>query len=185
MPVPTFTHPSFAIHLSVTRFCLPLSRFASLPSNKGKKLFTGALLLDKDHTKLLIVQRAKDESAYPDHWEIPGGKSEYGVDQTLLECVVREVKEETGLVVTAIRGEFDGFEWEDADGHGPAKQYNFIVEAKGEVKLHDQEHQAFKWVSSEEDLIDLQMTENQTRVIKSGLSYLQVGPTLSGEVSRR
>ncbi|WVQ99746.1 hypothetical protein IAU59_006888 [Kwoniella sp. CBS 9459] len=193
----SFKYPSFKIHQSVTRFCLPLSKFNKLPSNKGKKLIVGALIIvpllsarpdqpsrsqqssmapasdasnQADQTvsplspsdsgpssrsdsggrvrrKILLVHRAATENDYPDHWEIPGGGAEPGVDQTLLETVVREVKEETGLVVSAILGEFEGFEWSESDTRDQNqeqeqeqeqeegkrrqyKQYNFIVEVE-------------------------------------------------------
>ncbi|WVF71115.1 hypothetical protein IAT40_005912 [Kwoniella sp. CBS 6097] len=172
----SFKYPSFKIHQSVTRFCLPLSKFNKLPSNKGKKLVVGALIsvpsycvssarshptftkethpssssssssmtsissatpkttttATESGRRILLVQRAASEieECYPNHWEIPGGEAELGVDQTLLETVVREVKEETGLVVSGILGEFEGFEWSgegDMEGSG-YKQYNFVVE---------------------------------------------------------
>ncbi|OCF43026.1 hypothetical protein I317_03118 [Kwoniella heveanensis CBS 569] len=282
----SFKYPSFKIHQSVTRFCLPLSKFNKLPSNKGKRLIVGALISvpadqlgllpelkgpaertqaspvpvsdqntnlkigssssptpvsesassspDKSETdadpspghKILLVQRAAHEDCYPYHWEIPGGGAELGVDQTLLETVVREVKEETGLVVSAILGEFGGFEWPGTgDEEGSRyKQYNFVVEvelgqkrgqertengATGygkagshrsdelvadvkpaaigeprpqiEVTLHDEEHQAYKWIGSADELegLGLQMTVNQRRVVRDGLALIKVSLSLA------
>lgn len=47
--------------------------------------------------KFLITQR-KGEGPFADLWELPGGKCTDGEDPC--DCVVREVREETGLVVT-------------------------------------------------------------------------------------
>ena len=44
----------------------------------------------------LIAQRKKEDS-FGLFWEFPGGKKE--LDETFEECVAREIKEETGLIV--------------------------------------------------------------------------------------
>jgi ADP-ribose pyrophosphatase YjhB (NUDIX family) len=93
-------------------------------------LCTGVVVFDKDG-KLLLVQRAADEKAFPNLWvsnlevpnrsntnwtrmptnstygsddsqEIPGGKVD-DTDETLLHAAVRELKEETGLTATRVR----------------------------------------------------------------------------------
>jgi mutator protein MutT len=46
--------------------------------------------------KFLITQR-KSEGPFAGFWELPGGKCHDGEDPA--DCVVREVREETGLVV--------------------------------------------------------------------------------------
>lgn len=51
--------------------------------------------------KLLLVQRAATERAFPNLWEIPGGSSE-PTDPTLLHSLAREVFEETGLHLTRV-----------------------------------------------------------------------------------
>lgn len=55
----------------------------------------GALITD-DAGRILLVLRRNDPSA--GHWSLPGGKVEPG--ESLEQAVVREVEEETGLVVT-------------------------------------------------------------------------------------
>ncbi|MGB9616117.1 MAG: NUDIX hydrolase [Desulfomonilaceae bacterium] len=54
----------------------------------------GGLVLDRG--KVLLVKRAKEPSR--GEWSIPGGLVELG--ETLHQAVVREVHEETGLIVT-------------------------------------------------------------------------------------
>ncbi|WVQ80155.1 hypothetical protein IAT38_002260 [Cryptococcus sp. DSM 104549] len=163
-----FKYPSFRIHQSVTWFCLPLSKFSRLPSNASKRLVIGALIAHpSDPSRVLLVKRAAGETLFPGQWEIPGGKAEYGVDQTLLETVVREVKEETGLRVTAVKGEFEAFEYKGSKGL--CKQYNFVVEGDGEVVLNPEEHEEWKWVE-EGDLEGLEMTDVMRNCVRNGLA---------------
>lgn len=51
--------------------------------------------------RLLLVQRATTERAFPNRWEIPGGSSE-STDPTVLHSLAREVFEETGLHLTRV-----------------------------------------------------------------------------------
>ena len=60
----------------------------------------GIGVLIKDGNKVLLGHRAiksKDTGGIyePDSWTFPGGKQEY--DETMFECAIREVKEETNL----------------------------------------------------------------------------------------
>ncbi len=46
--------------------------------------------------KILLVKHRKGNKQY---WVLPGGRLEYG--ETFIDCAVREMKEETGLIVEA------------------------------------------------------------------------------------
>ena len=59
---------------------------------------SGAIIVN-DHGQVLLIKRACHP--YYGFWAFPGGKCED--NETLQECVKREVKEETGLDVEAIR----------------------------------------------------------------------------------
>lgn len=56
---------------------------------------------DSSSPRLLLVQRAATERAFPNLWEIPGGSSEV-TDPTVLHSLAREVFEETGLHLTRV-----------------------------------------------------------------------------------
>lgn len=115
-------------------------------------LSTGvAVLFDK---KILLVRRAASDSL-PGNYEIPGG----GVDEgeTVLEGAVREVKEETGLIVSKVIATFEGFDYSNSK-KPKVRQTNYLVEVHpGEVKLNPAEHDQFVWVNID-NLDELLMT---------------------------
>ena len=45
--------------------------------------------------KYLVTKRSKEESTFPEYWDIPGGLADYG--ELPREAVIRETKEEVGL----------------------------------------------------------------------------------------
>lgn len=120
--------------------------------------------------RTLLLQRALTDSM-PGCWEGPGGSSELD-DKSLLDGVVREVLEETGLHVSKITdlAAVDG--WTHTRRRDGVKiriaKYSFIVEVHEAfrqlsdgskvpvatedipVRLEATEHQAFEWATEEE-----------------------------------
>ena len=68
---------------------------------KNIKVGVGVLIL-KDNKVLLGHRCTKYDDTggihEPDSWTLPGGKQEY--NETILECAIRETKEETNLVIS-------------------------------------------------------------------------------------
>ncbi|THU77669.1 hypothetical protein K435DRAFT_628925, partial [Dendrothele bispora CBS 962.96] len=128
---------------------------------------------------LLLLQRAANEDAYPNMYELPGGNWEK-IDETILHTVAREALEETGLMITAICTEFDGFEYTTAR-RGPAKQLNFLVEVRSdndsdasgeppEPTLNAEEHQAYTWVEKGDDLEKFPTSDSMRMVVQNALT---------------
>ena len=63
------------------------------------KYGSSAIILSEDRTKVLLTKRVYPP--YPDFWEIPGGHKDD--NETSEECAVREMREETGLVVRVVK----------------------------------------------------------------------------------
>lgn len=100
--------------------------------------------------KYLILKRSMKEIQQPGMWTIPGGKVERG--DTIMETVIKEIKEETGLET---KGSFEFLgddEFTRVDGYHVVAP-RFIAEAKeGEVKIDEDDFDDYAWVGSIEDL---------------------------------
>ena len=61
----------------------------------GNKIIVHTLITNNG--EYLVTKRSKQESTYPEYWDIPGGLAEYG--ELPREAVIRETKEEVGLSI--------------------------------------------------------------------------------------
>jgi 8-oxo-dGTP diphosphatase len=60
----------------------------------------GAVIINKDG-KILLMKRGEKSQNEKGKWSVPGGALEFG--ETPQQCIVREVKEETNLIVKPIK----------------------------------------------------------------------------------
>ena len=114
-------------------------------------------------------------------------------DKTILDAVVRETAEETGLIVKNIVGEFPPLEYSVEkilavdEGTAPTPivkstiQLNFVAKVEPnsatstkvfEVKLNPEEHQNYAWVSKE-NLGRYNMTQGMIEVVKNALDWAE------------
>ena len=117
--------------------------------------------------KILVVRRSMDDFL-GGYFELPGG----GVDEgeTISDAAIREVKEETGLVVTRVISIFDGFDY-TTDKKPKVRQINFLVAIeKGEVLLSD-EHDSYLWIGRN-DITSLKATDSMKECIKKAFMRL-------------
>ncbi len=112
-----------------------------------KVVLAAVIMKDK---KVLILQRNKKEKIFPNMWELPSGKKE--LLESSKKCLIREVKEETGLDIQIIIpiSVFD-YQIEKPDEVRDSTQINFLVKpiSNNKVKLSP-EHQKFAWISKNE-----------------------------------
>jgi 8-oxo-dGTP pyrophosphatase MutT (NUDIX family) len=123
------TYPSTLSHLNIS----PPDLLPTIPSVTylavGAFLFRKSQLTDAPPT-LLLIRRSIGELSFPGLWEIPGG----GVEsyETILDAVVREVKEETGLVVGKITQCYDVNNSKGRRSGSAIRKWQFEVEIEGE-----------------------------------------------------
>lgn len=112
---------------------------------------TFALILNSEN-KVLVIKRAIHDT-FPGRWELPGGGMDAG--ERPEETIEREVKEETGLRVKAVRP----FSVITHENHNKTQDivritYNCKLEGDHEVRL-TKDHEAYKWIELKElKLID-------------------------------
>lgn len=119
---------------------------ASHPSKHH--IVAAALVFSRSNpVRLLIIQRSAADYN-PNLWETPGGSCE--PDESILAGAVRELLEESGLVATKVLQEVGASHQWDEEGTVWCK-FSFEVEAEeSDVRLDEEEHQAFFWVTEDE-----------------------------------
>jgi 8-oxo-dGTP diphosphatase len=111
-----------------------------------KKIYFAVKAFIINKGKFLVMHKT---GVKEDLWELPGGRMEFG--ETAEETLLRELIEETGLIVTPIRvldtWNFVGVEYQITGIIYLCKLDN------DEVKLSD-EHDKYEWVNADIKVID-------------------------------
>jgi len=118
---------------------------------------------------VLLIQRANDDY-WPNYWELPRGKCDKPPGEDLRHCLVREIKEETGLDVIPVKL-IDTFIYYGMGGKRKTTSYNFLCKLKDEnqtIKL-SKEHQAAKWVT-EIGVAELLLNPDQKKTLAKVLN---------------
>lgn len=123
--------------------------------------------------RILILQRHKNELVYPNMWELPSGKRE--AMEPSEKALIREVKEETGLLVKPIMpiSVFD-YQIEKPDEIRDSTQINFLVEKEPAEEVHlSSEHQNFAWIL-EGEIDKYNLTDATKGVIKQAFKIVKL-----------
>ena len=73
------------------------SRDEEAKYDRGPVRLASCMVIQDDSDSVLLTKRSKDMSVFPGAWVLPGGHIEVG--ESLEECAIREVKEETGIEI--------------------------------------------------------------------------------------
>jgi ADP-ribose pyrophosphatase YjhB (NUDIX family) len=124
-------------------------------------------LLDSDRHVLLL--RRKDN----DKWTMPGGTLDFG--ESLTDCAIREVREETGLQIqiTGLIGTYSDPHILIAYSDGEVRQeFTFVYAAEiqsGELQI-DGESKESAWTPLS-SAVELPLAESQRRRLKDVIEY--------------
>lgn len=147
MPDMTDQPPRYTYPPTLSTLAIPPATLFSRNSHLATLAIGAYIFTPSSPPQLLLLRRSPTDS-FPNRWEVPGGGTEPS-DATLLDTVVREVREETGLSVVAITAELGWVEFVGRRGRG--RKYDFVVEVgEGEVKTNPEEHTAWRWCGVEE-----------------------------------
>lgn len=129
-----------------------------------QKTVVGALILRQG--KVLMLQRHPNEPFLAGLVELPSGTVEAG--EALLTTLKREIGEETGLHMLAVKACLGHFDYVSQSGK-KTRQFNFLIDvADGDVVLSS-EHSASYWIAGEEGTT-LNISPETRMVIETCLS---------------
>lgn len=116
----------------------------------GNKIIVHTLI--KSNEKFLVTKRAKQETTYPEYWDIPGGLANYG--ELPKEAIIRETKEEIGLNITPTKIIHEDSNY-DKDKDLIFIRLVYLCRLNDDIKnikLQVEEHSEYKLISSLSDL---------------------------------
>lgn len=127
-----------------------------------EKLTTGGLVTNL-HNQVLVVKRRADDFM-PNIYELPGGTLEDG--ESIVECVVRELEEETGIRFSSVEDLLPTFDYRSNSGK-KTRQFSFVLIVPDNFTITlSPEHVDYKWVSAIEDIPDPGVTSEVQLLIK-------------------
>ena len=125
-----------------------------------QKLVVGAVI--RRDNKFLLLERLLSDFM-GGLVELPSGTVNTGED--ILTALTREVKEETGLIVTSILAYLGSFDYKSSS-EKKTRQFNFLVETnQDEIKLESTEHQKYYLVAISDKAFNTLNISDATRAI--------------------
>jgi 8-oxo-dGTP diphosphatase len=117
----------------------------------GQRWIVGAVIHD-GQGRIFLQKRSEGRSLFPGAWDLVGGHLEPG--EGILECLEREVREETGWSVRRVVADLGVMTWTGDDG-GERHEIDYLVEVDGDLDrpvIEADLHLDPRWVNRDEAL---------------------------------
>jgi 8-oxo-dGTP diphosphatase len=99
--------------------------------------------------RIFMQRRSESRGLFPGAWDLVGGHLEVG--ESILECLAREVREETGWEVARIVTSLGTLSWTGDDGLD-RREIDYLVEVNGDIanpQIEPGLHRDPRWVEHE------------------------------------
>lgn len=120
----------------------------------------GVMATYDDH---ILVLKCGDNG----HWELPGGRLE--PDEHVIECLRREIGEETGMEVL-VHSTVHANTWYNDEGHGRFAVYYRCTPDHRDVRLSD-EHIDYEWLPISH--VNLRLPDAQAKAVHYTLEHTE------------
>ena len=111
-------------------------------------------------SRVLLLRRESDDFL-GGIYEFPGGEVEK--NESLNDAPHREVEEETGFEVTAVKNYLGSFDYDSEKGR--SRVFNYLVEVAGAIEPKLSEHDAYAWATKKEGA-SLSLTQQILDILK-------------------
>lgn len=119
-----------------------------------QKIVVGGIVLN-DKREILVMTRKPDDFLGGID-ELPSGHLE--VNETILQGMKREIKEETGMDILRIESYLDYFDYQSSSGK-KTRQFNFVIIPKESKTVELTEHTAYKWQTPIQAIANTKITD--------------------------
>ncbi len=135
-------------------------------SEKQQRIYVVAFILH--NSQLLIVKRPENKKMFPSHYELPGGRVEFGEEPS--EALKREIKEELDVNIDILHP-FHSFQFFPKEGEVHCVEIAFfakLLDSPDKIKLLD--HDELQWIN-EKDLNLYEISELEKESMLKGFQF--------------
>jgi 8-oxo-dGTP diphosphatase len=115
----------------------------------GERWIVGAVIHD-GHGRIFVQRRSAERSLFPGAWDLVGGHLESG--EAILDCLAREVREETGWDAARVVADLGTLQWTGDDGI-ERHEVDYLIEVSGDLgtpTIEADRHLDPRWVNRQE-----------------------------------
>lgn len=131
----------------------------------GERWIVGAVVHD-GRGRIFMQRRSETRSLFPGAWDLVGGHLEAG--ESILDCLAREVEEETGWQVSRLLTDLGTLRWTGNDGVD-RHEIDYLVEVSGDLQrpqLESELHLDPRWVDRGQALALLDGTHPSDEMVR-------------------